>query len=108
MAYESGLLRGGTSVAETPPDSSESIRIPPHLLLPGPAIPVSVFVHDHHALGHIEIAMNLEVQRRELCAQHASQAQQSWSPEPDPRVEYWRCASAGSKNISERIDSVCF
>jgi hypothetical protein len=30
--------------------------IPPHLLLPGRSVPASVFVHGHHALGHIENA----------------------------------------------------
>jgi len=77
---------------------SESIGIRPHLSLPGRSIPASVFVHDHHALGHIENATKsqhptkekkamttqvmhsgadeLEVQRRDICAQHASQAQQ--------------------------------
>jgi hypothetical protein len=76
----------------------ESIGIPPHLSLPGRSIPVSVFVYDHHALGHIENATTshrptkektamttqvmhsgadeLEVQRRDICAQHASQEQQ--------------------------------
>jgi hypothetical protein len=33
----------------------------------------------------------IEVQRRDICAQDASQAQQQWSPEPDPREEFWRC-----------------
>jgi hypothetical protein len=47
----------------------EPIGIPPHLSLPGRSIPALVFVHGHHALG-------LEVQRRDVCAQHASQAQQ--------------------------------
>jgi len=77
---------------------SESIGIPPHLSLPGRSIPVSVFVQGHHPLGHIENATKsqrptkekkamttqvmhsrtdeLEVQRRDLCAQHASQVQQ--------------------------------
>jgi len=77
---------------------SESIGIPPHLSLPGRSIPASVFVHDHHALGLIENATKsqhptkekkamtthvmhsgadeLEAQRRDICAQHASQAQQ--------------------------------
>jgi hypothetical protein len=77
---------------------SESIGIPPHLSLPGRSILASVFVHDHHALGHIEKATKrqhptkekeamrtqvmhsgadeLEVQRRDICAQHASQVQQ--------------------------------
>ena len=61
-------------------------------------VPASVFVQDQHALGHIENATKrqhptkekkamttqvmhsgadeLEVQRRDICAQHASQAQQ--------------------------------
>src|SRR5437588_12744617 len=69
---------------------SESIEIPPHLSLPGRSIPASVFVYDHHALGHIENATKsqhptkekkatttqvmhsgadeLEVQRRDICA----------------------------------------
>jgi hypothetical protein len=34
----------------------ESIGIPPHLSLPGRSILASVFVHDHHALGHIDNA----------------------------------------------------
>src|ERR1700688_2746067 len=33
---------------------SESIRIPPHLSLPGWSNPASVFVHGREALGHIE------------------------------------------------------
>jgi hypothetical protein len=76
---------------------SESIGIPPHLSLPGRSTPALVFEHDL-ALGHIENAMRsqhpanekeamttqgmhsdadeLEVQRRDICAQFASQAQQ--------------------------------
>jgi hypothetical protein len=46
-------------------------------------------------------ADELEVQRRDICAQHASQAQQYWSPEPDPREEFWHCASASSETLSE-------
>src|SRR5712692_11608997 len=49
-----------------------------------------------------------ERRRKSKCAQHASQAQQSWSPESDPREEFWRCASASSEEFSERIVSVCF
>jgi hypothetical protein len=77
---------------------SESMGIPSHLSLPGRSITASVFVRDHHALGHIENATKrqhprkekkamttrvmhsgadeLEVQRRDICAHHASQAQQ--------------------------------
>jgi hypothetical protein len=75
---------------------SAPVGIPPHLSLPGHSKPESVLVHDHHALGHIEIATKptfcegrkavalrvmhpgvgeLELQRRYICAQHASQAQ---------------------------------
>src|SRR4029077_14795912 len=50
----------------------------------------------------------LKIQRRDICAQHASQAQQYWSPEPDPREEFWRCESASSENCSARIVSVGF
>ena len=45
---------------------------------------------------------------RNICAQHASQAQQSWSPESDPREEFWRCVSASSEDFSERVVSVRF
>src|ERR1700722_11208184 len=51
-----------------------------------------------------------EIQRSDLCAQYASQPQQQWSPEPDPREGFWRCASASSEKFStfsERIVPVC-
>jgi hypothetical protein len=45
--------------------------------------------------------------RRALCARYASQAQQQWSPEPAPPAEFWRCASAGSGDFSERTGCTC-
>jgi hypothetical protein len=44
--------------------------------------------------------------RRAICARYVSQAQQQWLPEPDPRVEFSRFASAGSEDFSERLVSV--
>ena len=52
------LIAGGVSVI------SESIGIPPHLSLPGRSIPASVFVHGHHALGHIETQRKANIRRR--------------------------------------------
>jgi Bacterial protein of unknown function (DUF899) len=50
----------------------------------------------------------IEVERRDICAQRAWQAQQWWSPDPDPGEEFWWCPSASSEDLSERIVSVCF
>jgi hypothetical protein len=72
---------------------SESIGIPPHLSLPGRSIPASVFAHDHHALGHIENATKSQHPTKERKAM-TTQVMHSRSPEPDPREEFWRCASA--------------
>src|ERR1035438_8162356 len=41
--------------------------------------------------------------RRGLCAQYVSQTQQQWSPELDRQEEFWRCASARSRDFSRRI-----
>lgn len=75
---------------------SAPVGIPPHLSLSGHSKPASVLVYDHHALGHVENATRptfcevakasatpvmhsgvdeLDVQRRDICVQHASQAQ---------------------------------
>src|SRR5215469_6871998 len=50
----------------------------------------------------------LELQRKKICAQLASKAQQSSWPEPHPREESWRCASASLGDFSQRVASVCF
>jgi hypothetical protein len=52
---------------------SESIGIPPHLSLPGRSIPASVFVHDHHALGHIENATKSQHPTKEKKAIRSSE-----------------------------------
>ena len=49
-----------------------------------------------------------DVQRRDICAHHASQARQQLSPEPDPREDFWQCVSASSGTCSERVVSLCF
>jgi predicted dithiol-disulfide oxidoreductase (DUF899 family) len=41
-------------------------------------------------------------------AKRDDETQQQWSPEPHPREEFWRCASASSEDFSERIVSVYF
>jgi hypothetical protein len=35
-----------------------------------------------------------------IFAQHASNAQHEWSPEPHPREQFWRSASASSEKLS--------
>src|SRR3954463_1456869 len=43
-----------------------------------------------------------------ICAQHASQAQQRWSPELDRQEEFWRLGSPSSGSFSVRMVSLCF
>jgi NAD(P)-dependent dehydrogenase (short-subunit alcohol dehydrogenase family) len=93
-----GANRGIGRALDTTARDQRSHRNLATLVTPWRFDTASVFVHDHHALGHIENATKsqhatkeekamttqvmhsgadeLEVQRRDVCVQHASQAQQ--------------------------------
>src|SRR5436309_84546 len=51
---------------------------------------------------------NIKVQRREICARHAWQAQQQWSPELDRREEFWPYSSASFEECSNQLVLIYF
>src|SRR5438045_9051477 len=51
---------------------------------------------------------NSKAQRREICARHAWQVQQQWSPELDRREEFWPCSSASFEECSAQLVLIYF